>query len=268
MTENQDNDKNDEVEISATAAPQIDARAYFEEVPISVTIINESDRTLLIEEVALRFSGDESPISISKKCGKVVEPHLSLEEVVLVVPTPRYLANTNTFKIRVRYRELFDKGVANQREHTYSGPPSPFLIIHPCPDRLGNAFISFKQPEDRRLADIMARFAERSGFDPYMAERHPAPGTEVWARIEANLRSCASALILWTEQTTWGSGVQREVKLIQDARIPHAFIVEEGVQLPDGYNDEIEFIRFSRLYPHESFEAAVISIRDQVRKRA
>ena len=254
--------------VTATAAPQIAPRTYFEHVQISVTVVNESNASVLVEEIGLRFaSDDESAIAVSKPCGKVIDAHGSLDEQMTVIPTPRYFANTNTYKIRVRYRELSVRGAAAQREHIYSGPPWPFLIIHRSPDHLGTAFISFKQPDDRLLADIAARFSDRAGFDPYLAERHPAPGTDVWKRIEKNLQASAGAIVLWTELTTWGPGVEREIGIIKAGKIPHALVIENSVQLPDGYDEEIEYVRFARAYPHEPFEKAVISIRDQVLER-
>lgn len=41
------------------------------------------------------------------------------------------------------------------------------------PEPLGEAFISFKQPEDLKFALVLEKYARRAGFEPYIVDARP-----------------------------------------------------------------------------------------------
>jgi len=247
--------------ISVTATQPVSPNIqYFQEIVIPVSVINRSRSKLLIEKIQLKFDGDAEPVYTDHECYLSLLPNRSGEEQIKVTPTPRFKAWTNQFRVRVYYRKENKSGIGSRRDWIHDGPPLPYVIIQPASAPLGQAFISFKQPEDRGLAKILATMAERAGFKPYLAENNPQFGTELWNRIERELHQSVVAFVIWTNRTGWGGGVKRELDLIIKTRKPHVLVIEQGVDLPEAYSQVFEYGQFDIQQPHACFENAVISM--------
>jgi hypothetical protein len=236
---------------------------YFEEVSLPLTVINTSSEPILLESITLRFQSDAdiSKIYVQDNCSCIIKPQEMRDIEVKVIPTPMFLANTNVFDVMVTYRLNVDGKLSEQASYIFRAPQGCFIIIKPSTTQLGQIFISFKQPEDLKLAKILERFAERAGFKPYLAIHDSQPGTQLWDRIEPALRGSLAVLVLWTKHTQWGDGVQREVELCRAHGIQDILLIENGLDLPLAYKGtESEYRRFDYDDPFEPF-SKVITIR-------
>jgi hypothetical protein len=225
---------------------------YYETTSLSVLITNNAPSAILVEQVVLRFQSDgNAKVYVDQPCGWELQRKRLHEQSVAVCPTPIYLGNTNMFDVMVRFR-LIEKGVPQaQRSEVHHGS---YLIIREAARNCGKLFISFKQPEDLTLARTMEKLARRAGFDPYVALHNSQPGTDLWKRIEPELRTSDAAAIIWTSFTAWGDGVQREVRLAREFGVPEVLMLEEGLDVPEEYaGSDIEYLRFDRENPAPGF---------------
>jgi hypothetical protein len=237
---------------------------YFESKSLSLYFTNRSDELLLVDGVTLQFQTDGSMAAhyTDHPCALRIEPKDGASFAVQVTPTPIYLANTNSIELMVKYRvdSKGKLGAPVTERH-----PASYLIIKPSRHQLGDAFISFKQPEDRKLAMMIERYAERSGFTPYVAMEDPQPGTQQWKRIEAAIKRSRAAFIIWTLRTEWGKGVQREVRLCRKYSVREVLLIEEGVAIPAEYSGtNVEYSRFLPDEPARKFDHAVCAAREAV----
>src|SRR6266404_2805165 len=170
---------------------------YFESKTLSLYFTNRSDELLLVDGVTLQFQTDGGTAAhyTDHQCALRIAPKVGAAFAVQVTPTPIYMANTNSIELMVKYRvdSKGKLGASVTERHSAS-----YLIIKPARHQLGDAFVSFKQPEDRNLAMIIGRYAERAGFTPYVAMKDPRPGTQQWDRIETAIKGSRVAFIIWT----------------------------------------------------------------------
>jgi len=246
----------------APLAPRSAEIQYYESTSVSVLITNNAPTPILVEEVILRFQSDAFVASefVGQDCGWELAPKELHEQKVAVCPTPIYLANTNMFDVMVKFRPI-DGGIL-QGQLSEIHHRSSYLIIRESRDSCGKLFISFKQPEDLSLARLLEKFARRAGFEPYLAIHDSQPGTDLWKRIEPELRTSIAASIIWTGHTAWGDGVQREVKLARQYAIPDVLLLEDRLDLPEEYKGTgIEYVRFDPHNPAPAFSKIVTSLR-------
>jgi hypothetical protein len=238
----------------APLAPKLTEVRYYDSTSVSLLITNNAPTPLLVEQVILRFQSDASVASefVEQNCGWELGVKELHDQQVTVSPTPIYLANTNMFDVMVKFRPI-DRGVL-QGQLSEIHHRSSYLIIREAESQCGKLFISFKQPEDLTLARLLEKFARRAGFEPYLAIHDSQPGTDLWKRIEPELRRSDSAAIIWTCHTEWGDGVQREVKLARQFGIPDVLLLEDRLDLPEEYRGTgIEYLRFDPHNPAPAF---------------
>jgi hypothetical protein len=248
------------ISVAPLTSPEVE---YFEEVTIPISITNNSRRAVLIESVTVRFQTDSNnpPVYIEKNLGTSIEVNSLVDLPITLSPTPEFRANTNVFDIAVTYKQIENQILGPQKSEKLQGA---YLIINPSHQKLGKLFISLKQPEDLKLGNLLAQFAERAGFTVYMAVNDPQPGVSLWEKIEPELRSSEAVLVLWTKHTQWGGGVQHEVELCRNFGISDILLIQQGLELPEAYaGTEKEYIRFDLDEPQEDF-ARVISAQRKI----
>jgi hypothetical protein len=234
---------------------------YFKEINIPFSITNNSTDQVLIETITFRFQtdADAADTYIERRCDCLINPGDVLNRNFVVSPTPDFLANTNVFDIMIAFRKSISGVPQEQLLKRFRG--SYIIVKHPT-QKLGQLFISFKQPEDLRLAKIIARLAERAGFDPYLAIHDSQPGVQLWERIEPILQASVADLVLWTKYTIWGDGVPREIDLCRKHQIPEVLLIQEGLELPESYRGTaIEYKSFDPDDPHKTFSKVIASLR-------
>src|SRR5258708_124418 len=173
---------------------------YFQEFALPLFITNTAKSDVLLERVTLSFQSDaDQRVYHDHDCGIRIHPKEAKEIKVSVNPDPAYLANTNIYEVGLTFRTIKKNSLGEAVTERHQ-PGEYLIIVLPNPD-LGQIFISFKQPEDQDLANALERYAKRAGFTVYMAVNDPQPGTDLWRRIEPELRKSIATFVIWTQRT-------------------------------------------------------------------
>ena len=242
---------------------------YLGTLDISVGIENQHPvATLVIESLALRFQsrrptfGAENadprttmvyagpPISISPSklgyCTVTLRPNL------LFVP------HTNLFDVAVVYR-LHTEIIGELRSFIGQGW---FVLVRPAPQLFGKVFISYKEPEDRILADLLFNFAKDAGFDPYMAPPDIKSGSRIWGKkIPTAIQESKLLFAIWTNNTTKGTGVRKEIKLARQHCIDIVPLLEKNASDPKLFGRDVEYTQFDADEPHLIFSEVIATKR-------
>jgi hypothetical protein len=238
---------------------------YYEPHTLQYTITNISGSHLLIESLTLQFEPDmeTAPNYVDHACGFRLKRRESKTVAIEVTPTPHYREHTNQIRIRLKYRLERDSGgrLSDVMVETHIGF---YLIIRTPPPKLGSVFISFKQPEDLKLANILERYATRAGFKAHVYVRAASLGAHQWDEIEQLIASCHTIFIIWAQRTDWGEGVEREMHIGRRRKLREVLIIDQGVEVPPGVRTSIAHTRFDAQDPTPAFADAVSSVRAQV----
>jgi hypothetical protein len=244
---------------------------YYRTVGRTIIITNNSERRQLIEDVTLRFASDSAQIALNvlKACGWELAPSEVREQRVEITPMPLYLEGTNQFDVKVCFRTL-EQGRVSGPEHEVCSSPS-YIIVREPKERLGQVFISLKQPEDLDLGRLLARMVRRAGITPFLKDAHRRPGEDIWkATLEPALRASQIAAVIWTENTTWDAeGVKREIKFCRDNGIPEVLLLAGHSAVPNPYTGtDIEYSRFDVDNPGKAFADAADTLRQRFLRAA
>ena len=248
----------------ASSAPLV--THYFESTRIGIKVTNISGETVLIESVTLQFEADTgaAPNYEDSYPALRLSPGQSSPINLNVTPVPLYRAYTNQFKVR-----LTGHVESGGRLHGSFSELHPgfYLIINMPSDSLGNVFVSFKQPEDQRLANILERYARRAGFEPYLFMRKPHLGADQWEEIAKLIKQSHSVIIVWALRTDWGDGVEKEIELCRTHKCREILLIENGVELPELYDGtKATYKRFDPEEPAKALSEAIASLRAQIVK--
>jgi hypothetical protein len=228
-------------------------------------ITNISPDNILVESLTLQFEPDTDSASnyVDVDTTFRLEAGETTKVTAKVRPTPLFLANTNQLQMRFKYRVTSAGRIGELTAETHKGF---YLIVDTPAADCGSVFISFKQPEDQRLANILERYARRAGFVPHLFVRSPEVGADQWKTIERMIRASHSVFILWGRRTEWGEGVEREIELCRMHHVREVLLIEHRVDIPTAFgHTPITFKRFDRQEPAEDLSAAVVSLHDQLK---
>lgn len=177
---------------------------------------------------------------------------------VPVRPTLLFFGPTNAFDVAIGYR-LCAENVGKLKSFMGEGW---CLFIQPAPQLFGKVFISYKEPEDRRLAELLMKFSRDAGFDPYMAAADIKPGSKIWAeKIPKAIKSSKLMFVIWTRNTTKGRGVKRELKIARDTEIKIVPLLETKASDPKLFGRDVEYTPFSANDAPATFAKVVASQR-------
>ncbi len=252
----------DKLKVSIAPLPKREVE-YFEEFVVPLTFTHESTTSLFVESVTLRFQTEWGEADYYKKYSIAKEVPLGgLLETITVVPTLEFSRSTNEFSVLVRYKPLDGPYLG---EECITKSPRAFVIISPCSTKLGQLFVSFKQPEDLPLAKILKRVAEQSGFTPYLKMEESNPGQDSWEVIEPRICESEAVAFIWTDLTAWGDGVDKEVELAKCNNIHYVPLIEVSTTVPPHFSGSaIEYHRFDREAPLTPFAKAIAGLRNVI----
>lgn len=94
----------------------------------------------------------------------------------------------------------------------------------------------------------------------------PQPGTDQWARIEAQIQASRAAFVVWSNRTEWGTGVQREVELCRKHSVLQVVLLADGLPVPALFVGDIERLRFNPDLPQDGLVKAVERAREILRR--
>ena len=239
---------------------------YFREIDLPVTLANKRSATIIVEDLTLQFHSEKGETNYYRKyeIAEEIGPHGQIGTTITVRPDLQFLPTTNYVRLMVRYREVHS-GVPGFQKHEKSDPT--YIIVNPCHRDLGQVFISFKQPEDRRLARLLERLVERAGFTAYLKMNDPIPGKDLWDTIEPQLISSVAVAFIWTDHSPWGNGVEREAIFSRQNGKYSIPLIENGQSVPDFLrNADVEYMFFDPEDPLRTFAQAIGSLRESVVK--
>jgi hypothetical protein len=237
---------------------------YFEDRSIEFEVVNISSEVLLLEAVQLKFEADTGavPNYVDASPGLRLPPNESGMIKIDVRPLPLYKEYTNQFDALLRFRPETHGRLGKLSTERHDGF---YIIINTPAATLGDVFVSFKQPEDQRLANILERYTKRAGFTPHLFMRNPAVGADQWKSIEKLIKQSHSMFVVWGRRTEWGEGVGKEIELCRRRRMREIPLVEEGLVLPDAYqNTNCTYKRYDPEDPAHVLSETVSSLRVQV----
>jgi len=240
------------------------ATQYFDLQTIEFDVVNISGETLFIEAASLKFEEDTgaTPNYVDCFLGLRLLPNGTGRITSEVRPIPLYRESTNQFSVLLKFRPEVYGRLGKQATEMH---PGFYIIINTPPATLGDVFISFKQPEDRRLANILERYAKRAGFTPRLFMRNPALGADQWKSIQKLIKNAHSIFVVWGRRTEWGDGVEKEILLCRKHHLKEILLIEDGLALPGLYqNTQYTYQRYDPADPARALSDAVGSLRDQV----
>lgn len=235
--------------------------------PINVKIgIENTDPAahLVVESLALRFQSrrpnwpQDKPdpfTTVVYPEGAISIPPAKADYCTIpVTPNLNFFGVTNEFEIAVTYR-LFRNKISKSRPFTGEGW---FILIHPAPRLFGKTFISYKEPEDRSLANQLFQFATDAGFEPYMAPPDIKTGSLIWGqKIPAEIKSSRFMFVIWTRNTPKGPGVKKEIRIAREQGIRIVPLLAENVPDPMLFGRDVEYKEFDVNNPALAFAQVV-----------
>jgi TIR domain-containing protein len=223
---------------------------YLESLGINIAVENlDPKATVVIDSLALRFQSRSSPGSVN------ADPHTTVVHpggalsippaklgycTVQVCPNLLFLKYTNVFDVAVSYR--LSENIAEL--HSVIGE-GWFVLVEPAPQLFGKVFISYKEPEDRALADGLFEFAKDAGFEPYIAPPDIRTGSRIWGKkIPAAIRDSKFMFVIWTINTGTGPGVKKEIRIARKNGIDIAPLLERKASDPRLFGRDVEYTQF------------------------
>jgi hypothetical protein len=250
---------------------EYETMCYLKPLDVSVGIENRDPKAeMVISSLALCFqsrrlrSNGESPDPYTTAVysgGAVSIPPLRLSYcTVKMRPTLHFLADSNFFRVVVSYRLRAEK-IGELR--SFISEEVGYTIVKRAPQLFGKVFISYKEPEDRSLADSLFKFAGDAGFDPYIAPADLKIGSHVWSKkIPAAIKSSKFMFVIWTVNTPAGPGVKREIRIARRNHVEIAPLLERNARAPKLFGRDVEYTLFDADNVALTFAEVVTARRD------
>lgn len=225
---------------------------YLEAVDISIGVENGNPKaTMVVDSVALRFESRRSITGTDRADPQttVVYPGAAFSIsptklgycTVRVRPNLLFLESTNYFDVAITYRFSAEK-IGEPQDFIDQGW---FVLVKPAPQIFGNVFISYKEPEDRPLADLLFEFAKDAGFVPYVAPPDVRTGLRIWSKkIPTAIKASKFIFVIWTGNTPRGPGVKKEIKIARENGIEIVALLEQKTRDPGLFGRDVEYTRF------------------------
>lgn len=239
-------------DLQISIPPPRDHRADFlKPVSVPVQIVNDHSRPVLIQSIALQFQSDmkvsAAELTIEQNCeGLAIESGRMGYQNVTVTPHLYFRQYTNVFQVVVSYRRQNKRGLGNRLKQ--SQRDLSHLVVQPAPNIYGNIFISYKEPENRALAELLLALGKAAGFTPYIAPADMKPGSKIWReKIPQAIKASKATFVIWTSEAPFGKGVRREIKISRRNGVPDILLLEEGVKPPlEHKGTDLEWTPFTR----------------------
>ncbi|MFA5119015.1 MAG: toll/interleukin-1 receptor domain-containing protein [Candidatus Omnitrophota bacterium] len=114
-----------------------------------------------------------------------------------------------------------------------------------------NVFISHST-KDMQIVDEFANILRLKGIEVYLAVLDAQPGTDLWGKIQANIRNSSCVLAIMTIDGSRSDIVNQEIATANAFKIPVVPIVEKGVTLK-GVLVGKEYIEFDKNNPKQAY---------------
>ncbi|SRR6266436_1265069 len=225
---------------------------YLESIGISIGIENLNPTgALLIDSISLRFqsrrprpdpdNADPYTTVVHPVDALSIPPLKLAYRTIEVRPSLYCSPYTNNFDVIVGYR-VCTEAIGEVQSCINEGW---FAIVKPAPQLFGKVFISYKEPEDRNLADLLFQFAKDVGFDPYLAPGDVKTGSRIWGqKIPAAIKQSKFMFVIWTGNTSAGPGVKKEINIARKSKIEIVPLLERKTPAPKLFGHDVEYTEF------------------------
>jgi len=106
--------------------------------------------------------------------------------------------------------------------------------------------------KDMNIVNGFVNILRSKGIEAYMAVSDVQPGTDLWGKIESNMRSSSCVLTILTRDGSRSEMVNQEIATANTLKIPVVPIVEKGVRLK-GVLEGKEYVEFDRNNPNQAY---------------
>jgi len=106
--------------------------------------------------------------------------------------------------------------------------------------------------KDMNIVNEFVNILRLKGIEAYMAVSDVQPGTDLWTKIESNIRSSNCVLAVLTQDGSRSEMVNQEIATANAFKIPVVPIVEKGVRLK-GVLSGREYIEFDKDSPNQAY---------------
>jgi hypothetical protein len=225
---------------------------YLQTIPVSIGIENpHPTAAMAVESLTLRFQSrgplpagvdsDPNTTIIHPDAVLAIPPRTLGYLTVQVRPNLLFQRSTNYYYVVVGYRLNTDK-IGKLEFWTGEGG---FVIIKSAPQMFGKTFISYKEPEDRALAELLFEFAKDAGFRPYLAPADISTGSRIWGKkIPSEIKTSKFMFVIWTAHAPLGPGVEKEIRIAGRNKIEIVPFVERSAPRPRLISKDVELAVF------------------------
>jgi hypothetical protein len=106
--------------------------------------------------------------------------------------------------------------------------------------------------KDMNIVNEFVNILRLKGIEAYMAVSDVQPGTDLWAKLESNIRSSNCVLAILTQDGSRSEMVNQEIATANAFKIPVVPIVEKGVGLK-GVLVGREYVEFDKDNPNQAY---------------
>lgn len=194
---------------------------------VTLNIVNDGPR-VVVRSIEAIFPCDDglAPYVARHETNDLLAQHASESYCIPIRGDLRLPPGTQTFHFIVR-------GEIDGFPYAQKIDPVNHFEFRPRPGG-ARVFISHKIPEDTPLAEDLARYLARAGFECYLAEHDKRPGFSLWDKIRPELDRSAIVVALCTRRADGSAYMRRELARGRAQRKPVYIALEAGATLPDG----------------------------------
>ena len=254
------------IEINFTLDKSNAPYGYLETGLITISVKNHSKTTINVFETCLHFVDSKKIPKFKTKCNIKIRPN----EVVKFSPITFTIGLwakywSNFFNVSISYRELNKKWSSLKK---FVRQPDEYLLVKNARKRNEKIFISHSNKKrDKIIIKKLHDYLTKLGFIPYIAERNPRLGYNLWKKIKRKISSSDLFIALCTVDGAKSGDVREEIGLVTglNKRIKIIPILENTVVAP-GSLLGLEHVNLDRKKIDVDINAAVNYILETLKK--
>lgn len=218
---------------------------YFEKDTATVRVTNDTRTPIHVSEVRIVFIVNDKKHNFTSQCNEKINPGKTakLPSIEFIVG-PWFKSYTIIFKIEFSYR-LINKNKLSDPRHfddSYTGS----IMVTDSPKQDKKIFISHSNDrEDKSVVENISNALQKAGFTPYVAEKHPKLGSNLWGKIRDEICDSDLFMVLCTARGSESRDVGEEIGFARGKDKKIIPIIEKGVHAPGSLLGE-EYVLLDR----------------------
>lgn len=243
--------------------PDLNVKYLDEDARIDMEFKNNSDSVITIKKIICSYQVTdnlpkyeivkETPIEIQPGC---ISKNLEMKLEINLRLQPA--TNRSTLKV------IFDiNGVS--KTITFDNQETKYIIINDRRSPGHKFFLSYKDPENKDMAEKLNHYLKKIGFKGYIAIENRKPGMDIWKeKIFPSIDDSAGLIVLWTSEAAKSQdSILREIKYARKKKKTIIFAKEKNIPLPDNIKKTIEYQEIENKKDSQWIINMVEAIREQ-----